>query len=93
VRDRTNVARAWQRRLAGPLERAVVVENDLVLAACLCGHHRCLGARDQLTGIHGVLGASRKADGDRDPPRGIEFAGSDVLDEPTREPLCVLSVP
>ena len=67
VRDRADVLAP--RPAAGPLRRRVVEDDDLVLAARLGGHHRRLGARDQLARVRRVLGAVGDADRDGDARR------------------------
>ena len=81
VRDRAHVALV--RRRVRALARVLVVENDLILAARLRGHHRRLGARGQLARVHRVLRAER--DADRDGERAD--AGNVELAEPLHEPL------
>ena len=72
----------WLSRRLGALGRRVVEEDDLVLAARLRGHHRGLGAGDELARVRGVLGALGDSDRNGDPAREIEL---DVL-QPLREP-------
>ena len=81
VRDRADVLAVAVARLRA-LGRRVVEEDDLVLAARLRGHHRGLGAGDELARVRGVLGALGDPDRDGDPAREIEL---DVL-QPLREP-------
>ena len=93
MRDRAHVADRRLGRRVRTLERALVVEDDLVLAARLRRHHRRLGARDELARVHRMLRPAREAHGDRDPARGVELGARDVLDEPPGEPFGVLRVP
>ncbi len=82
VGDRAHVLTAGVSRL-GPLGRRLVEEHDLVLAARLRGHHRRLGARDQLARVRRVLGPVGDPDRDRDLAGHVEL---DLL-EPRRQPV------
>ena len=64
MRDRADVLAALVR--FGPLGRGVVEEDDLALAARLCGHHRGFGAGDELARVRGVLRPLGDADRDGD---------------------------
>ncbi len=63
----------------------VVEEDDPVLAAGLRGHHRRLGAGDELARVGGVLGALRDPDRDRDRAGEAELDPVEALGEPGRE--------
>jgi hypothetical protein len=93
VRYRAHVACRQDQLALRPFERAVVVEDDLVLAAGLRGHHRRLGTGDQLAWVHRVLGATRQADRDGDATGRLELGRGNALDQPVRQPLRVLECP
>jgi hypothetical protein len=63
----------------------LVEEHDLVLAARLRGHHRCLRARDKLARVHRVLRPLRDADRDRNPPGGAELDVGQRVGQPSRQ--------
>jgi hypothetical protein len=90
VRNGAHVARGGDRLARRPLHRAVLVQDDLVLAARLRAHHRGLGAGDQLARVHRVLRPARQADRDGDATGRIEVGRFDAIDDPVRELLCVL---
>ena len=68
-----------------PLGVRLVEEDDLVLAARLRGHHRRLGAGDELARVRGVLRALRDPDRDRDRAGEVELDLVEALGEPGRE--------
>ncbi len=76
----------------GTLRRRVVEEDALVLAPGLGGHHRGLGAGDQLARVHRVLGPLRNADGEREPARGVELPVCELVGEARGEPQSVARV-
>ena len=84
VRDRANVLAAGviARRA---LRVLLVEEDDAILAASLRGHHRRLGAGDELARVGGVLGALRDPDRDRDRAGEAELDPVEALGEPGRE--------
>ena len=84
VGDRADVA-AGRGRDLGTLARGLVEEDDLVLAARLRGHHRGLGAGDQLARVHRVLRALRDADRDRDLAGRPELDGRERVGQAARE--------
>jgi hypothetical protein len=91
VRDRANVLAAAVGRLRA-LGGRVVEEDDLVLAPRLRGHHRRLGAGDELARVRGVLGALGDPDRDRDLAGEVELDLVQALREPLRERDHVLLV-
>ena len=62
VRDRAELGATVGRPVAGPLRAVLLEDDDLALPARLRGHHRHLGAGDQLARVGGV----RRAGGDPD---------------------------
>ena len=84
VRDRANVLAAGVTARRA-LRVLLVEEDDPVLAARLRGHHRRLGAGDELARVGGVLGALCDPDRDRDPPGEAELDPVEALGEPGRE--------
>ena len=84
VRDRADVLAAGVTARRA-LRVLLVEEDDLVLAARLRGHHRRLGAGDELARVGGVLGALRDPDRDRDPAGEAELDPVEALGEPGRE--------
>ena len=81
MRDRADVLAAGVpgRR---PLGVGVVEEDDAVLAARFRGHHRRLGAGDELARIGRVLRPLRDSDRDRDGPGEVELDLVEALGEP-----------
>ena len=84
VRDRANVLAAGVAARRA-LRVLLVEEDDPVLAARLRGHHRRLGAGDELARVGGVLGALRDPDRDRDSAGEAELDPIEALGEPGRE--------
>ena len=84
VRDRADVLAAGVTARRA-LRVLLVEEDDSVLAARLRGHHRRLGAGDELARVGGVLGTLGDADRDRDPAGEAELDPVEALGEPGRE--------
>jgi hypothetical protein len=84
VRDRADVLAGRVARL-GPLGGRLVEEDDLVLAAGLGGHHRRLGAGDELARVRGVLRPVCDPDRERDPAGEVELDLLESLRQPRRE--------
>ncbi len=84
MRDRADVLAAGVAARRA-LRVLLVEEDDPVLAARLRGHHRRLGAGDELARVGGVLGALRDPDRDRDPAGEAELDPVEALGQPGRE--------
>ena len=84
VRDRAHVSAADDHAFR-PLARVLVEEDDQILAARLRGHHRGLGAGDELARVHRVLRALRDPDGDRDLAGRAELGRRERVRQPARE--------
>ena len=63
------------------LARTLVERDDETLAARLRGHHRHLGARDELPRVRGILGSHRDAGRDGEAPDGFGFELCDLLSD------------
>ena len=78
VGDRADVVAPHGRRL-GTLALVLVEDDDAALAARLGGHHRELGAGDELARVGRVLGAECDPDRDAHPAGGVELRHGDAL--------------
>ena len=67
------------------LTLALVERDDEALAARLRGHHRHLGARDELARVGGVLGPDGDAGRDGEPADGLGFELPELLADPLGE--------
>ena len=86
VRDRAELGPARVGGVRRALAAAFLEDDDLALATRLRGHHRHLGARDELAGVGGVLGAGRDPHRERDRPDRAELRARDLLLDPLGEP-------
>ena len=84
VRDRAHVV-AVDRRLGRPLARALVERDDQALPACLRGHHRGLGAGDELARVRRVLGPDRDPCRRAEPSDGFGLERPELLSDPLGE--------
>ena len=84
VRDRAHVVAA-DRLFGGPLARALVERDDQALAARLRGHHRGLGAGDELARVRCVLGPDRDPGRRAEPSDGLGFERAELLSDPLGE--------
>ena len=72
VSDRAHVVRA-ARTGVGTLALVLVEDDDPALAPCLGGHHRDLGAGDELARVRRVLGSERDPDREGHRPDRVEL--------------------
>ena len=82
--DRADVAGGVER--IGPLGDVARVHDDAVLTSRLRGHHRRLGAVDEVAWVAGVVRPVRDADRDGDLTRGVHGPCPEPLREPPGEP-------
>ena len=86
VGDRADVHAARDRRVR-PLVLFLVEDDDAALAPRLGGHHRNLGAGDELSGIRGMIGPERNPDRDGQRPDRVELRDRDPLGDTLRKGL------
>ena len=84
VRDRAHVVAA-DSLLGGPLPPALVEGDDEALAARLGGHHRDLGARDELARIRGVVRSDCDSDRSREATDGLGLQLRELVADPLGE--------
>ena len=86
VGDRADVCAPRGQRVR-PLALVLVEDDDPALAARLGGHHRELGAGDELAWVGSVLGPERDPDRERHRADGVERRERDPLRDPLGECL------
>ena len=86
VRDRAELGAAVGRPFARALRTVLLEDDDHSLPAGLRGHHRHLGARDQLPRVGGVRRARGDPDREADRADRAERRDGDLLLDPLGEP-------